>query len=358
VRAGGATALYKKVDSTLRGHAAAEILACARAWPADLVVLCPAFPAMGRRVAGGRLLVEGRGDLGSVGELAGFGSGTRIGRLGLEVLDAGVAAVGRMLEQYRRSRVQVVVADATDAAHLDLLAGVASDMNPMPLLAGSAGLATALARRMGDRGHSAAGPTEPESATRTCSRSPAAPWLVVAGSQTEVTAAQVRELERAGAEIISLDAHELVARRDVAARAAARAALALAAGVTPVLRLDVDRARGVPGGSETRFEDRTVRALGRVVRAVVEQDGAGNKCASRGLFLTGGLTARACLLALGAHGLHLESEPLPGIAQSRALGGVWDARMVITKAGGFGGPDAIRRLVLGCGNSRARHRPG
>jgi uncharacterized protein YgbK (DUF1537 family) len=335
MRAGGATALYKKVDSTLRGHVAAEILACARAWPAVLVVLCPAFPAMGRRVDGGHLLVEGRGDLGSVAGLAGFASSTRIATLTVDVLDAGAAAVGRMLEPYRRTRVEVMVADATDAAHLELLARVASGMNPMPLLAGSAGLATALARRMGD-GRSSASQSAPSIFAR-----PAAPWLVVAGSQTEVTAAQVRELERAGAELIILDAHDLVTQRGLAERAVARTGRVLAAGVTPVLRLDVDRPRGVPGGSGARFEDRTVRALGRVIRAVVQQGGAG------GLFLTGGLTARACLLALGAHGVRLESEPLPGIAQSRALGGAWDGRPVITKAGGFGGPDAIRHLVFG-----------
>jgi D-threonate/D-erythronate kinase len=334
IRASGATTLYKKVDSTLRGHAAAEILACARAWPAELVVLCPAFPSMGRRVDRGRLVVDGRGDLGSVAGLAGFARSTRIATVDVDVLDAGAAAVGRMLEQSRRNRVEVVVVDATGVAHLDLLIRATSDMNPVLLLAGSAGLATALARRMGN-GRSSASQSAPSFFT--C---PAAPWLVVAGSLTDVTAAQVLELERAGAEIISLDAHDLVTRREVGAQAVAQAARALAAGVRPVLRLEVDRAQGVPSVSETRVENRTVRALGRVVRAVVEQDGLG------GLFLTGGLTARACLLALGARGLRLESEPLPGIAESRAVGGMWDGRLVITKAGGFGRPDAIRRLTL------------
>ena len=81
------------------------------------------------------------------------------------------------------------------------------------------------------------------------------------------------------------------------------------------------------------------RALARACRLVVERAAPG------GLFLTGGSTARACLLALGVSGLRLEREPLPGIAAGVALGGRWDGRAVITKSGGFGAPDAVRRLV-------------
>ena len=88
-----------------------------------------------------------------------------------------------------------------------------------------------------------------------------------------------------------------------------------------------------------RLDDRAARALARACREAV------GGAQPAGLFLTGGLTARACLLALEARGLRLEQEPLPGIAAGRALGGDWDGRAVVTKAGGFGAPDAIKRLV-------------
>jgi len=154
-----------------------------------------------------------------------------------------------------------------------------------------------------------------------------------------VTHHQVVELARAGAEILELDVDELLARPSLAPAAGRRAAVLLRQDVTPVVRLvvgpdpDGARSRG------TRLDERAARALARACRAAVERERPG------GLFLTGGSTARACLLALGVAGLRLEREPLPGIAAGVALGGVWDGRPVITKSGGFGAPDAIRRLV-------------
>jgi uncharacterized protein YgbK (DUF1537 family) len=109
--------------------------------------------------------------------------------------------------------------------------------------------------------------------------------------------------------------------------------------VTPVLRLVVTPgADGAPSRG-LRLDERAARALARACRATLERE------TPAGLFLTGGSTARAALLALRVAGLRLEDEPLPGIAAGVALGGVWDGRPVITKSGGFGAPDAIRRVV-------------
>ena len=57
--------LYKKIDSTLRGHVAGELAATFRAaaeqpgGEAPLVVFAPAFPGTGRTTRGGRVLVSG-----------------------------------------------------------------------------------------------------------------------------------------------------------------------------------------------------------------------------------------------------------------------------------------------------------
>lgn len=387
LRAGGATRLYKKIDSTLRGHVAVELAATLRAWDAPLAIVCPAFPSVGRWVQDGHLFVDKRGDLGGVDELAGLaGSGNpgarpptlgrRLARLGLDVVGGGADAVAAALERVRREGARVVVADANTPGHLTALAVAATRLEPAALLVGSAGLANALAEaqfapgaapRAGstdagaaaDRtarpgtasGRGVAGATAGAGSTASGRGAPAAsipvdpapaaprPWLVVCGSQTEVTQHQVVELARSGARVIELDVDELLAGTRLAESAGEEAARMLWAGTTPVLRLVVrPDAGGVPSRG-SRLDDRAARALARACREAV----GGARPA--GLFLTGGLTARACLLALGAHGLRLEQEPLPGIAAGRALGGAWDGRAVVTKAGGFGAPDAIKRLV-------------
>jgi uncharacterized protein YgbK (DUF1537 family) len=50
--------IFKKIDSLMRGNPAAEISAALEAFGCDEAVVTPAFPAMGRRVVNGRLLVE------------------------------------------------------------------------------------------------------------------------------------------------------------------------------------------------------------------------------------------------------------------------------------------------------------
>jgi D-threonate/D-erythronate kinase len=342
------TRLFKKVDSTLRGHVGPEILACLRAWDLPLALLCPAFPATGRWVQGGEIFVDRQGSLGRVAALAELPSDRRTGHIGLATLRAGVEAVEDALGTLASAGSCVVVADADTPGHLATLVEAATRYRQPVLLAGAGGLASALAEwlvqsravgRPAGAGTDAGAGAWPSAASSASPAEDGPPWLVVAGSQTEVTYHQVVELSRSGAEVLELDVDELLARPSVAVHAGRRAAALLRAGVTPVMRLEVSAGSGGVRSRGNRLDERAARALARACRTAVEATMPG------GLFLTGGSTARACLLALGVSGLRLEREPLPGIAAGAAIGGAWDERPVITKAGGFGAPDAMRRLV-------------
>jgi uncharacterized protein YgbK (DUF1537 family) len=342
------TRLFKKVDSTLRGHVGPEILACMRAWDMPLALLCPAFPATGRWVQGGEIFVDGRGSLGRVAALAGLPSDRRTGHIDLATLREGVEAVEDALGRLASAGARVVVADADTPGHLTTLVEAAMRYPRPVLLAGAGGLASALAEWMvqsGAAGGSDGAGTDAGAggwlgaASAASSAEEGPPWLVVAGSQTEVTHHQVVELSRAGAEVLELDLDELLARPSVAVHAGRRAAALLREDVTPVVRLVVSARSDGARSRGNQLDELAARALARVCRTAVRAT------MPRGLFLTGGSTARACLLALGVSGLRLEREPLPGIAAGVAIGGAWDERPVITKAGGFGAPDAMRRLV-------------
>lgn len=102
--------VFKKIDSTLRGNIAAEIQACGF----DETWVAPAFPAMGRQLIGGRLVVNG------------------------------VPARVRLEPQ-----PGVRIFDATVQEELAAVACDALARQPRPLLAGSAGLAMEVAKLLG-----------------------------------------------------------------------------------------------------------------------------------------------------------------------------------------------------------------
>jgi len=59
------------------------------------------------------------------------------------------------------------------------------------------------------------------------------------------------------------------------------------------------------------------------------------------LFLTGGDTANAILKTLGARGVRLFEEIVPGMVKGAIMGGPINDLLVVTKAGGFGKEDAL-----------------
>jgi len=154
--AASAVILFKKIDSTLRGHIAAEIDAARAALGAARpVLLAPAFPAQGRIVRGGRVIVNG------------------------------VALRGNLREELGGGGIQVP--DATSDADLLRIARTALASRPRPLFVGSAGLARAIARTFR---------RTPRARRREI---PPRPVIAVVGSASPVSAGQATRLARSGA---------------------------------------------------------------------------------------------------------------------------------------------------------------
>jgi uncharacterized protein YgbK (DUF1537 family) len=286
----GPARLYKKVDSTIRGALAAELggvlegLGCRRA------LLAPALPAQRRGVADGLLRVEGRlADETAVARDPTFpatgpsvpallaGEGPRpVVVVPLATVRSGPAAVRRRLDRYEAA----FVCDAETDADLAALAAAADGWPG--LLAGSAGLAAALAERLPGR------PANPPALRR--------PLLVVAGSAHPVTRAQ-------------------------AARLAARGA--------PVL---------APAATAAGDRTAVVQALAESARREIARS------APRTVLLTGGETAYSVCRALGAAAIALGGELEAGVALGALVAGPFAGLAVLTKAGGFGDPDTLVRV--------------
>jgi uncharacterized protein YgbK (DUF1537 family) len=306
--AGSPRILYKKMDSTLRGRAAAEVDGMLDGAGAALALVAPAFPAQRRTVVDGCVRVDGQtAEATAVARDPGFPS---TGASALALLAAagvgpvtplplvtvrrGAPAVRDRLQRFAVTGGRAVVADTETDGDLAILAD--ASVGRRHLLAGSAGLAAALV----------AGLPAPDPGERAARRVPLRrPLVVVAGSAHPATHAQLAELR-------------------------------------PREGLDVLRPPSDRGADDPRRRAEVARRLADAVRAGVERSRPG------ALFLTGGDTAIATLRALGAGGLRLTGELEPGVALGALVGGPFDGLGLVTKAGGFGDPDLLIRVWEAC----------
>lgn len=150
-------AIYKKVDSTMRGHVGAEIESMLMSTRRHLALLAPAFPANGRVVVDGCLLVHGvpvrqtafakdpRNPI-VQDDVAGIVQRTTnvpVIVMAQSVIRNGIGSIQSFLDDVREPYT-VVVADAeTDDDLAVIAAAIADDLNVLPC--GSAGLARRLA---------------------------------------------------------------------------------------------------------------------------------------------------------------------------------------------------------------------
>ena len=167
--------LYKKIDSTLKGHFAAELAAIRGSLGSRAVIFTPAFPSQERAVRDGRLFVKGRassGDLRALLSGAGFPA-TQVEHPTAQGLRVAIAAGARAF-----------ACDAETDADLDRIARAGLALRPRPLFVGSAGLARALARTLPRR----APAPRPAIERR--------PVVTVVGSASAVSGRQARRLAR------------------------------------------------------------------------------------------------------------------------------------------------------------------
>jgi uncharacterized protein YgbK (DUF1537 family) len=319
-----AGAVFKKIDSTMRGPVAAELDALLEHGPPFIgALVCPAFPAQRRLVRHGRLLVDGvplhespiardPAFRGASAELAALLAGPRpVVSLGLDEVRAGHEKIVHVLEQHRGA---LVAADAETDADLGSLAAAALAV-PGTLAAGAAGLGRALA---GALGLAAPPATLPAGAAR----------LVVVGSLHPASRAQVDALARRAAAVVTVDEeHDGDLTPAIEALRGGRPAVVTSATGT------IDR---TPAARESM-----ARRLGRAAARVIA--GARPDLVA----VTGGDTARALLEALRPRRFDLLGAPADGLALGRLALAAGSALPLLTKAGGFGGPDLFTPLLGG-----------
>ena len=324
--------LFRKLDSTLRGHVGAELaatLAVRRETGPAVAVMAPAFPATGRTTVGGRQwlhdvpleateiwrreAIPGRAYIPEMLAAAGLRAGViDLAQVCGPDLSAHMATMAATQD--------VLVCDAATEADLHAIAVASMSLGRRTVWAGSAGLARYLPAAAGlARGRRIA-PVPPADG----------PILFVVGSLSAVSRAQVDQLAAApGLAVLTVPPAVLRAGPADPRWRGQEQALddALATGQDVVLVLGVDRDADLTEGLTL------ARALARLASPHAGRIGA--------LVSTGGETARAVLHAFGATGLRLVDEVEPGVPLSVTEG--WRSMPVVTKAGAFGAPGTLLR---------------
>ena len=315
----GAGPVFKKIDSTMRGPVAAEVAALlAHGPPFAGALVCPAFPAERRVVSHGRLLVDSipvhespiardPGFRGASSSLAALLAGpTPVVALSLDDVRAGREKIAHVLEQHRGA---VVAADAETDDDLASLAQAALSVTGT-LAVGSAGLGRAVSHALGLSGPAAALPAGPAR-------------LVVVGSLHPASRAQLEALARGGVAVVTVDA---LGHGDLAPAIAALGRGRPAVVASPATPAPREAMAGHLGRAAARILDRAPADL---------------------VAVTGGDTAYALIQALRPRRFDLLGAPAAGLALGRLALENGLGLPLLTKAGGFGGPDLFTTLLGG-----------
>ena len=335
------TNVYKKIDSTLRGHPAVEIAAMrevlAEHRRPTAAVFAPAFPAMGRTTRDGRVYVHGKpleesetwarehtysnADLAEMLASAGMTSV----KVPLARVRAGAAVLrgelNRISSEGTTRFAKVAVCDAETDADLDCIAGAARASDSKAFLIGTAGLAHAVARAQ----------SASERAPLQLKRSEAGA-LVVIGSLATVTRQAARSLASlSGVMSLRVDSATL---RDTGSAGALHSdcnsiTRALETGTDVLVEIAEDVAPDLGRGDEL------VRALASGL-----SDALGRLS---GLIVSGGETAAALLAQLLVKEIELMGEVETGVV----LGVARDHREfpLVTKPGAFGDAGSLVRAL-------------
>lgn len=347
--------IYKKIDSSLRGNIGSEIDAVLQGSELPMAFVAPSLPEQNRTLVGGIMMIAGIpialtemacDAISPVREsyapkLIRRQSRHRVAGIDLTRVAAGGGPLKKAVLQARDKGARIVVFDAVRREDLAHIADIALEMDTIPLLAGSAGLARELAVRLSrDReGIFSA----PGTAAGTCNH-----LFVVSGSASAVTHRQLHKLEaHPRVSSFALPAAFLQngapGDRGPAGEFRRQVARALEQGHA-VLKMSEERVfpdncAGPP------IHARITGALSSIARAVIRDFAAERGVGKLALVLTGGQTAISVLNLLGVKGLEIQGEILGGIVKSRVHGGGLEGLEVITKAGAFGEENALE-IVL------------
>jgi uncharacterized protein YgbK (DUF1537 family) len=317
---------YKKIDSTLRGNMGTELealLALQASTPC--AVISPGFPAQGRGLREGRLVMEGQETAAThLPTLLRAQTELALAVVDLERVRSGVPQVADHLHRARSRGARLLVVDALSDEDLQVVLAAVQRAMPDALLCGSAGLVGILAQRM-----AAADPSAHPAAD---TRQPVTRVLTVVGSGSVMAHRQLDALGKLAGVYLA----QTEPGREPAIPAGCRkCALYLPPPPADAL-LDGPHARQLAN----HLAETAARVLGQIQ--------------PERLILVGGDTAIATLEKLGIRQLRVQHELLPGMPLTVGVDRTGCERQVVLKAGNHGDEQTLATLMHAPQGNRER----
>jgi len=293
----GGVVRFKKIDSLLRGHVAAETLACIANTNFSRIVIAPAFPFQGRVTRGGRQVL--------------LSTETIVGHeLQAELARDIQVAIGRRDSALPKERC--VIYDAETDNDLDHIVRSEWLNNPSTLWVGTGGLANALSRHL------------QLGATHHADHKIVGPLFGLIGTHHDVTLLQLKAIR-------DNDPQALITMGSDFSSSKSHLLHRMSQGQSSFVSVAV-------------VGDRL--AITRQIRDAFSYllDGM----PLPGCFLvTGGETLRAVCDGMDADRLAVEAAIEPGLPLSRIIGGTFSGVAILSKSGAFGDPQLFARLLQG-----------
>ncbi|OYU19342.1 MAG: hypothetical protein CFE34_05695 [Rhodobacteraceae bacterium PARR1] len=342
--AGAGQVLFKycsTFDSTDQGNIGPVTAALMQDMGSDLTIACPSFPAVGRTTYLGHLFVQGMllsdsplkdhplnpmRDANLVRVLQ-RQTDLPVGLVPIGVIRQGEPAIRVAFAAHRAEGKRIVIVDTLEDDDLRVIGAACSDM---PLVTGGSGIALGLAANVIESGQVAH-----RAAPRTMA-APAGRSVVLAGSCSVATHAQIAAAKAAGMPALALEVEALATGQQTADSLAAWV-IAQPKDAIPLLYSSADPE--TLAAVQARFGQHEAGVMVEQTLAAVARRLAGAGFAR--FIVAGGETSGAVVAALGVTMLEIGPEIAPGVPWTRSLG----TRSI--GAGGLGGPDLALALKSG-----------
>ncbi|MFS0752375.1 four-carbon acid sugar kinase family protein [Oceanobacillus sp. 1P07AA] len=344
--------VYKKMDSTLRGHIGYELKVMEFELDADLVLIAPAFPSMGRVTKNGYHYVYD--ELISETEISKDPKhpvteshiptliknqiGEEVGLITKREYEDETLLLNK-LDSYQKENIKMVVFDAETEEDLRTIASRIASTNQKVVWAGSAGLAEVVPEVL-----------HLEKEKQVTSYTNSNITMTVCGSLSQMTQKQVQyAMKQNGVKAVELNptkmfqddwnTYKITYMEECLTGFKDDKDVVLYVPSNEVIRKDVQEIGTNLGLTKNQIGETISEKIADLVTTIKEEFPRIDR-----FVLTGGDTAKATAQHLGAIGIHLIKQLEPGIPLGSLIGTI--ESLVVTKAGAFGKEDSIYKAML------------